>query len=170
MKNKLLIAVIFGLGVTSFFHLKYNLDEQTLSLITVISTLFLYLMLKGLSGFLKFNQKSTFKIKHSTLDFNTLISSPPTSVDINSIPDQELLDDRIAANDCLVINTIGVNKKTLDFLPNEQPPNTSELHCWIWVIRPDLSKELLKQDISLEVRELIQAYVDDKMPEFWENL
>ncbi len=169
MKNKFLIALSFGLIVTNYFHLKYDLLPQTLSSVTVFSTLFLYLILSGISGFLKHKKGREFKLNRR-LGINELLKNIPKSIKINLITDPELLDERISANDCLVVNTIGVNKTTLDFIPNDTPPNIKEIHCWLWVIRPDLSKELLKLEISEDLRELIEAYVEDKMQDYWNKM
>ena len=169
MKNKFLIAIGFGFVVTSFFHLKYTDDPEILSFVTLLSTLFAYLILSGVFGFFKFKKKREFKL-HKHLGFDDLINNPPKSIKLTSITDSAMLDERISANDCLVVNTIGVNKDTLDFIPNDVPPNLKEIYCWIWVIRPDLSKDLLKQDISDDLRMLIDAYDEDKMDNYWNKM
>jgi len=100
-------------------------------------------------------------------ELSTLLEIYPTKVNSVDIVDFINFDERRSAIDCLVINTIGVSKGFIEFIPDNDPPLTEEVLCWIWAIRPDLSKELLSLDISDDFRILLNSYVNNNMEEFW---
>lgn len=101
------------------------------------------------------------------MELQTLLKSYPTAVNYTDIVDFSNLDERLAAVDCLVVNTIGVSQDFIEFIPDNEPPLKEEVFCWIWVIRPDLSKALIELDISEDFRVLLNAYMDNDMTRFW---
>lgn len=96
-----------------------------------------------------------------------LIESYPQTVKWTEIVDFDNFDERLSAADCLVVNTIGVSDGYIEFIPDNEPPLKEEILCWVWVIRPDLSKELLTLDISNDFQVLLNSYIDSNMGGFW---
>jgi hypothetical protein len=99
-----------------------------------------------------------------------LLESYPRQVKFNEVEDFDSFDERVSAVDCLVANTVGVSAGHVEFIPDNDPPLKEEIYCWIWVIRPDLSKELLLQDISDDFKLLLNAYINNNMDEFWDHI
>ena len=99
-----------------------------------------------------------------------LLASYPTTVEWSDVVDFVNFDTRLSAIDCLVINTIGVSKGFIEFTPNNNPPLQEEILCWIWGIRPDLSKALMKLDISEDFRILLNAYLSNNKQVFWNHI
>src|SRR6202008_4291908 len=97
----------------------------------------------------------------------TLIDSPPTKVKFENIVERNKLDDRISAVGALFANTIGVCDGYIEFCPDHSPAPFEEIISWIWTIRPDLSGEILKQKLSVDLQSLIEAYRDDDMSKWW---
>lgn len=103
-------------------------------------------------------------------ELHKLLESYPTTVNHTNIVDLSNFDERLSAVDCLVVNTIGVSEDLVEFIPNNKPPRNEEIFCWIWAIRPDLSKELLSLDISDDFRILLDSYIDNDMSRFWNHI
>ena len=103
-------------------------------------------------------------------ELQTLLKSYPTTVRHTDIVDFPSFDERLSAVDSLVANTIGVSEDLIDFIPDNEPPLEEEIYCWIWVIRPDLSKDLLDLDISEDFRILLQSHIDNDMSRFWNHI
>lgn len=103
-------------------------------------------------------------------ELQILLKSYPTIVNRRDIVDFANFDERLSAVDCLVINTIGVSEDFIEFIPDNEPPLDEEIHYWIWAIRPDLSEELLRIDISKDFRILLEAYIDNEMSRFWDHI
>lgn len=101
---------------------------------------------------------------------HTLLSSYPTTVNHSDIVDFGNFDERLSAVDSLVVNTIGVSEDFIEFIPDNEPPLEEEIYCWIWVIRPDLSKDLLDLNISEDFRILLKSYIDNDMSRFWNHI
>ena len=99
-----------------------------------------------------------------------LIESYPQTVKWRDIVDFENFAERLSAVDFLVANTIGVSDGFIEFIPDNSPPLEEEILCWIWVIRPDLSKEILTLDISDDFQILMNSYIDSNMEEFWNHI
>lgn len=99
-----------------------------------------------------------------------LINDYPKVVKWNDVVDFDCFDERLSAIDCLVINTIGVCDGEIEFIPDNNPPLKEEVFCWIWGIRPDLSAEFLKINISEDFRILLNSYLNSKMEEFWNHM
>jgi hypothetical protein len=99
-----------------------------------------------------------------------LLNAYPPQVKFNEVEDFDSFDERVSAVDILVTNTIGVSAGYVEFIPDSDPPLKEEVYCWIWLIRPDLSKELLLQDISDDFRLLLNAYINNNMDEFWDHI
>jgi hypothetical protein len=100
-------------------------------------------------------------------ELSALLESYPNKVNWNDIVDFINFDERLSAIDCLVVNTIGVSEGLIEFIPDNEPPLREEILCWIWVIRPDLSKALITLDINEEFKTLLNCYIDNNMEEFW---
>ena len=81
-------------------------------------------------------------------ELNKLIDNYPEQLNWEEVIDFDNFDERLAAVDCLVVNTIGVSKGFLEFIPDNNPPLKEEILCWIWAIRPDLSAELVMLGMS----------------------
>jgi len=100
----------------------------------------------------------------------TLLESYPTRVNWTDVVDFVNFDERRSAIDCLVVNTIGVSDGFIEFIPENEPPLRAEILCWIWAIRPDLSKELITLDITEDFRILLNAYINNDMKDFWNRI
>lgn len=103
-------------------------------------------------------------------ELQILIKSYPTTVNNTDIVDFANFHERLSAVNCLVVNTIGVSEDFIDFIPNNEPPLKEEIYCWIWAIRPDLSKYLLDLDISRDFLILLKSYIDNDMSRFWNHM
>ena len=101
------------------------------------------------------------------IELSTLLESYPNKVNWNDIVDFVNFDERLSAIDCLVVNTIGVSEGFIEFIPDNEPPLSEEILCWVWAIRPDLSKALITLDINEEFKILLNCYIDNNMEEFW---
>ena len=100
-------------------------------------------------------------------ELQTLLKSYPTTVNHTDIVDFANFDERLSAVDSLVVNTIGVSEDFIEFIPDNEPPLEEEIYCWIWAIRPDLSKDLIDLEISEAFQVLLSAYIDNDMTRFW---
>ena len=103
-------------------------------------------------------------------ELQTLLNSYPTAVNHTDVVDFADFDERLSAIDCLVMNTIGVSEDFIEFTPDNDPPLKKEIFCWIWAIRPDLSKDLLDLEISDDFRILLNSYIDNDMTRFWDYI
>lgn len=99
-------------------------------------------------------------------ELQTLLKSYPTTVNHTDVIDFASFE-RLSAVDSLVVNTIGVSKDLIEFIPDNEPPLEKEIYCWIWAIRPDLSKDLIDLEISEAFQVLLSAYIDNDMTRFW---
>lgn len=107
-------------------------------------------------------------MKNKTL--KELIENYPNEISFEEIVDFENFDERLSVVDCIVINAIGVNEGFIEFIPDNIPPLNEEILCWIWAIRPDLSKDLLDLDISEDFRILLKSHIDNDMSRFWNHI
>jgi hypothetical protein len=104
-------------------------------------------------------------------ELNKLIKSYPNEIDWKDILDFNSFDERQSAVDCLITNAIGMCENYVEFIPDNSPPLKKEILCWIWAIRPDLSKELIKLDeIDKEFKLLLTCYIDNNMEKFWKYI
>jgi len=103
-------------------------------------------------------------------ELRTLLDSYPAKVKHTDIVDLVNFEDRLSAVDCLVVNTIDVSGEFVAFIPDNEPPLKDEVFCWIWAIRPDLSRDLLNLDISEDFSILLNAYIDGDMGRFWDHM
>jgi hypothetical protein len=103
-------------------------------------------------------------------ELHTLLKSYPTTVNHTEVVDFINFDERLSAVDCLAVNTIGVSEDFIEFNPENEPPLKEEILCWIWAIRPDLSKDLLDLDISEDFRSLLNSYIGNNMTRFWDYI
>lgn len=110
---------------------------------------------------------SVIKVEKELL---TLLESYPSTVNHTDIVDFANFDERLSAIDSLVVNTIGVSERFIEFVPDNEPPLREEIFCWIWAIRPDLSKDLLNLDLSEDLRVLLNSYIDNDMNRFWNHI
>ena len=97
----------------------------------------------------------------------SLLESYPIRVNWTDVVDFVNFDERRSAIDCLVVNTIGVSDGFIEFIPENEPLLRAEILCWIWAIRPDLSKDLIDLEISEAFQVLLSAYIDNDMTRFW---
>ncbi len=96
-----------------------------------------------------------------------LIETYPTEINWDDVIDFENFDDRLYASNLFVGTTIGVSEGFVEFCPDNEPPLREEILCWIWAIRPDLSKLILELDnISEEFKVLLSAYIESDMDKF----
>jgi len=103
-------------------------------------------------------------------ELQTILKSYPTIINHTDIVDFDDFDERLSAVDSLVANTIGVSEDFIEFIPNNEPPLEEEIYCWIWAIRPDLSKDLLDLDVSKDFRILLKSHIDNDMARFWNHI
>ncbi len=119
---------------------------------------------------LNFGRDLSVRRHYMETDLHTLLESYPTTVNYADIFDFVNFDERRSAVDTLCINTIGVSAGFIEFIPDNQPPLKEEIFCWIWAIRPDLSKDLLNLDLSEDFRILLNSYIDNDMNKFWNHI
>ena len=103
-------------------------------------------------------------------ELNKILESYPTTVNHTDIIDFDNFDERLSAVDTLVVNMIGVSEDIIEFIPDNEPPLKEEIYCWIWAIRPDLSKDLLNLDINEDFRILLKSYIENDMSRFWNHM
>ena len=101
---------------------------------------------------------------------STLIESYPTKVNWIDVMDFVNFDERLSAIDCLVTNIIDVSEGFIEFIPENEPPSKEEILCWIWAIRPDLSKELITLNTSEGFKILLNSYINNNMKAFWDHI
>ncbi len=94
-----------------------------------------------------------------TLDLKTLIDSIPVEVKFSEIVDFDKLDERISAVGVLYANTIGVSGNYIEFCSDNEPALITEILSWIWVFRPDLSNDILKETLPKDLKLLIESYL-----------
>ena len=112
----------------------------------------------------------TVRRHYMKTELNKILESYPTTVNHTDIIDFDNFDERLSAVDTLVVNTIGVSEDIIEFIPDNEPPLKEEIYCWIWAIRPDLSKDLLNLDINEDFRILLKSYIDNDMSRFWNHM
>ena len=101
-------------------------------------------------------------------DYRQLINSTPIEVKFSDIVEFDNFDERISAISVLYSNTIGVCDGYVEFCPDNVPPLIEEKISWIWAIRPDLGNEILKQELSNDLKLLIESYQKNEMNKWWE--
>ncbi|MEL7121470.1 MAG: hypothetical protein AAFO07_18625 [Bacteroidota bacterium] len=100
-----------------------------------------------------------------------LIENYPKQLNWDEVNDFDNFDERLSAVNCLVVNTIGVSEGFIEFIPDNNPPLREEVLCWIWVIRPDLSTELMKLDeIQDDFKILLESHIKNRMEKFWDHI
>ena len=55
-------------------------------------------------------------------------------------------------------NIVGVSNGGVEFCPNDDPPSLAESLAFLWLVRPDLSEQILAETRDLGVREIILEY------------
>lgn len=100
-------------------------------------------------------------------ELSILLETYPTKVNWNDVVDFANFDERRAAIDCLVANTIGVSEGFIEFISDNEPPLKEEIICWVWAIRPDLSKNIIALEINEDFRILLNSYTSNNMEKFW---
>ncbi len=103
-----------------------------------------------------------------TIDYRQLIDSIPNEVKFSDIVEFDKLDERVSAIGVLYSNILGVCDGYIEFCPDNEPPLFEEKMSWIWVIKPDLGNEILKQDLSNDLKLLIESYQKNEMSKWWE--
>ncbi len=107
-------------------------------------------------------------MKNKTL--KELIENYPNEISFEEIVDFENFDERLSVVDCIVVNSIGVNKGFIEFIPDNNPPLNKEILCWIWAIRPDLTNEILQKNISEDFECSLKSYLNNSMDKFWDYI
>ena len=102
-----------------------------------------------------------------TEDYKQLINSTPIEVKFFDILEFDKLDERVSAIGVLYSNTIGVCDGYVEFCPDNEPPLLEEKISWIWAIRPDLENKILKQELSNDLKLLIESYQKNEMIKWW---
>jgi len=105
-----------------------------------------------------------------SIELENILKSIPKEVEFNDIIEFDKLDERISAVGVLFANTIGVNEKSVEFCPDNEPPLFEEIISWIWTFRPDLGKEILKQNLSEDLIKLVSSYENGEMNKFWDYI
>jgi len=103
-------------------------------------------------------------------ELKSILNSVPRKVNFDEIIDFENLTERISAVGILYVNTIGVLNGSIEFCPDNNPPLIDEILSWIWIIRPDLGNDILKETQSADFIFLIRSYQENKMSNWWDNI
>jgi hypothetical protein len=93
-------------------------------------------------------------------ELRRLLRSPPSGVATAMIPEDDRFDHRVVRVNCVFAWTVGVNEGYVEWFPNHDPPDGQETLGWIWVIRPDLSRQIIDVAISDRLKNVIQEYID----------
>lgn len=100
---------------------------------------------------------------------SNIIAEYPSRVEFEEITDFNKFDDRRSCIECVTVNIIGVNDGFIEFCPNEEPPEMLELLSWIWLFRPDLGNEIMK-NAPEELNKLIEHYNSNQLDEWWKYM
>ncbi|MFB8788231.1 MAG: hypothetical protein U7123_05130 [Potamolinea sp.] len=93
-----------------------------------------------------------------TIDVQSILNSIPNQVEWQDIIQFEQLDERVTIANDLCANIIGVNESSIEWCPNEEPPNQMETLVWWWVVRPDLGAAIAIE-APQELKEVISQYI-----------
>lgn len=93
-----------------------------------------------------------------TIDVQSILNSIPNQVEWQDIIQFEQLDQRVTIANDLCANIIGVNESSIEWCPNEEPPNQMETLVWWWVVRPDLGAAIAIE-APQELKEIISQYI-----------
>ncbi|MDB9515173.1 hypothetical protein PN499_28635 [Kamptonema animale CS-326] len=91
-------------------------------------------------------------------NIESILNSIPNEIHWKDIVQFEKLDERVAIANDLCANIIGINEGTIEWCPNENPPNHLEKLVWWWVVRPDLGAAIAKE-APQEFRKIISQYI-----------
>ncbi len=94
-------------------------------------------------------------------NLTTLLESPPSCVPLSEVVHLDGLDDRVCYVNILHANLIGIGTSGLEWSPNFDPPTLAERLAWVWVLRPDLSDQILDLADS-ELRQAIVGYEEGR--------
>ncbi len=89
----------------------------------------------------------------------------PPKVAIQDVADQEHLDERISAINCLFANLVGVGEDYLEFCSEKEGSDRDELLAWSWFIKPSQGEAITKAS-SVELCALITHYQNGTM-NYW---
>jgi hypothetical protein len=101
---------------------------------------------------------------------SALQTSYSIKVKFNEVEDFDSFDERVSAVNALVANMVGISEGYVEFISDNNPPLKEEILNWIWVIRPDLSKEMILLEVSSDFKILLNAYINDSMETFWDHI
>ena len=101
------------------------------------------------------------------IELENLLKLVPKEALFSEIIEFNKLDERISAVGVLFANTIGVNEKSIEFCPDNEPPLIEEIISWVWTFRPDLGIEILNQELPDALMKLISSYENNEMDKFW---
>jgi hypothetical protein len=93
-----------------------------------------------------------------TLDIRSILNSIPHKIRWLDTVQFEKLDDRVTIANDLCTNIIGVNQGTIEWCPNENPPNHLEKLVWWWVVRPHLGARIALE-APQELKNIISQYI-----------
>ena len=93
----------------------------------------------------------------SSLD--PLMLDQPRRIDSTNLPDPHRVHDRVVAISIAFVNIIGVNDGSIDWCPNQEPPDRNESLAWLWLRRPDLSVQISEQTDNRHFAEQIAEYL-----------
>ncbi len=107
-------------------------------------------------------------MKNDTL--KELLQNYPIEVAHQEVIDFENFEERLSAVDYIAVNRIEVDEGFIAFIPDNEPPQLEEIYCWIWAIRPDLSKDLQHLELSDDLSTLLNSYLDQDMGKFYDYM
>ena len=93
-----------------------------------------------------------------TIDVQSILNSITNQVEWQDIIQFEQLDQRVTIANDLCANIIGVNESSIEWCPNDNPPNQMETLVWWWVVRPDLGAAIAIE-APQELKEIISQYI-----------
>lgn len=87
-------------------------------------------------------------------------------ISIDEVTERDQINDRLSCLKVMFGTTIGLNRESVDWCPDDSPPTASESIAWLWFCRPDLAP-LLYTAAPEDVRELMVCYHHDRVSEWW---
>jgi hypothetical protein len=76
--------------------------------------------------------------------FLAKVKKIPKTVRFTDIQQLETMEDRFFAVDRTIGTILGMNEDSVDFCPNDKPPNRDEILAWLWIIHPEYKAGILE--------------------------
>lgn len=93
-----------------------------------------------------------------TPSLQQLLDNLPYEILFDDIPEFETFEDRFFLVEAVFGDILGMNVGSCEFAPNHHPPLLqTEILPWLWVIRPQLSSEILNF-ANKDLRKIIEEY------------